>query len=288
MKKWILAIAATALVTAALTAVATRSLSAPPAADDGAAEGTLRSAVLDEDRPFLVHLPESYAREAGRRYPVLYVLDGGSQSAHTAASAALLARIGAMPEAIVVGVPSMSAETRARDYTPPGMRQDVDAADGPQGAADRFLAFLRDELVPRIEHDYRTDRPRMLAGFSRGALFVVYSLLAEPALFDARFGHSPALWRENDALVAQLDGSLASSRPPGGFLFLSLGERETAKMTAAFRHAVATLERRAPATLRWRAAITPGADHHDNAQLATPVGLYALFGARDPDAPGRR
>ena len=35
-------------------------------------------------------------------------------------------------------------------------------------------------------------RPRMLAGWSRGGLFVVYSELAAPSLFDARFAHSPA------------------------------------------------------------------------------------------------
>ena len=52
--------------------------------------GTLRSAVLGEDRPFVVSLPESYAREPGRRYPVAYVLDGDEQLTQTAESAAKL------------------------------------------------------------------------------------------------------------------------------------------------------------------------------------------------------
>ena len=280
MKKWGLAIVSTTLLTAVVTHLATRLALAPPASADGAEERALHSTVLQEERQFRVHLPASYGRDPGRRYPVIYVLDGSSQDVHTAASAALLARIGAIPEAIVVGIPNVGGDGRQRDYTPPGMRQDGDAAAGPFGRGDRFLAFLRDELIPRVERDYRTARPRMLAGNSRGALFVVYSLLAEPSLFDARFGHSPALWRDDGVMVSRLATFLASSPAPDGFLFLSLGDGENAKMTAAFERAVATLQRGAPRALRWRAEVTRGADHGTNAPLATPVGLYAMFAGR--------
>jgi len=60
------------------------------------------------------------------------------------------------------------------------MRLDTDQPGGPNGSGDRFLAFLKDEMIPTVEREYRTQRPRMLAGWSRGGLFVVYSLLAVP------------------------------------------------------------------------------------------------------------
>jgi hypothetical protein len=265
------------LAAAGITRVATRQEPEQPAFAGEVVQHTLPSAVLEEDRAFQVHLPESYLRDPGRRYPVIYVLDGSSQDLHTATSAAFLARSGAIPEVIVVGIPNVSGPGRQRDYTPPGMRQDSEVTDGPLGQADRFLAFLRDELVPRIEGDYRTTRPRMLAGNSRGALFVVYSLLAEPLLFDARLGHSPALWRDDEAIVTRLDEFLAASPSLTGFLFLSLGDQENEKMTAAFERAITTLERRAPPTLRWLAEITRGADHGNNAVVATPAGLFATF-----------
>jgi len=275
MKKLI--VFAAVLATAVVTHLVTRYLVDRPDAVEGVAEQSLHSAVLKEDRPYLVRLPESYGRDRTRRYPVLYVLDGSSQDGHTAASAALMARIGVMPEVIVVGIPNVGGEGRQRDYTPPDMRQDIDRKDSPRGQADRFHAFLENDLIPRIEKDYRTARPRMLAGYSRGALFVVYSLLREPSLFDARFAHSPALWRENDAIVHQLDAFLAKSPTTNGFLFLSLGDAENPKMTAAYKRAVAVLERRAPPTLRWRAVTTRGGTHRNNVVLATPVGLHAMF-----------
>jgi|CXWL01.1.fsa_nt_gi predicted alpha/beta superfamily hydrolase len=285
MKKRNFATAAALLTVAVVTHAATRYWLERPEPVEGIVDAVLPSAVLHEDRPFQLHLPASYGSDPERRYPVIYVLDGSSQASHTARSAALLARIGVMPEVIVVGIPNVGDHGRERDYTPPGMRQDAEASDGPIGQADRFLAFLRDELIPRIDTDYRTARPRTLAGWSRGGLFVVHSLLAEPDLFDARLALSPALWREDDVIVTRLGDFLATSPDLGGFLFLSLGDEENPKMTVAFRHAIATLEGRAPRSLRWRAELTRGANHGQNAEWSTPVGLFALFSGETAAAP---
>lgn len=257
-------------ITAAATLIA-RELFTDEPDPSNATRVTMTSTTLRERRDYFVYLPEHYASDVTRRYPVLYVLDGQSQSEHTAASAALMARIGAIPEIIVVGVASMSGELRARDYTPPDMFVDDDGR-GAHGSADRFLSFLEDEFVPVIERDYRTDRPRMLAGWSRSGLLVVYSLLTIPAGFDARFAHSPALWRDDDWIVKRLDAELATS-PASGFLFLSLGSNENEKMTAAFKSTVETFARRSPRLLRWRSMFSIGGVHETNPTLAAPVGL---------------
>src|SRR4029453_10580481 len=97
----------------------------------GALPFAMRATILGEDREFFVHLPEGYAADTTTRYPVLYVLDGTSQSGHTAESARVLARIGIIPPMIVVGVPSIDGDTRNRDYPPPEMRLDNDAATSP-------------------------------------------------------------------------------------------------------------------------------------------------------------
>ncbi len=243
----------------------------------GAIRGQLNSATLGQGREYFVHLPAGYDADTTRRYPVLYVLDGTSQSGHSAESAALLARVGTIPSLIVVGVPSVNGETRNRDYTPPDMRLDTDVEKSPMGAADRFLAHLEAELIPRIERDYRTSRPRMLAGWSRGGLFVMYSALTAPALFDARFAHSPALWRENDLIVTQLESALRGDSLASGYLFLSLGSEENEKMTGAFEHAVRVLEAGGPSSLRWDRYRSVGGDHASNPRLSTPVGLCLMF-----------
>jgi len=245
----------------------------------GAIVGQFHSTVLQERRDYFVHLPESYATDTAARYPVLYVLDGTSQSGHTAGSAALLARVGVIPEMIVVGVPSLDEDTRNRDYTPPDMRLDTDRPGGPYGEADRFLRSLGSELVPLIERTYRTTRPRLLAGWSRGGLFVVYSELTAPGLFDGRFANSPALWRENDRIVEEADSALSSDSLVHGFLFLSLGDAENDKMKASFDHLRAVLQRHAVPRLQWRTELSHGGTHETNPRLSTPVGLYTFFAA---------
>ncbi len=277
-KKAMVFILVTAVVSAAVTVLALKIVENEPPIE-GAVAVPVRFAVLSEDREYFVHLPEGYESDATRRFPVMYVLDGTSQSGHTAASAALMARVGLIPPIIVVGVPSIDGNTRNRDYTPPDMRLDTDDAASQKGAADRFLSHLETELIPAVEREYRTTRPRMLAGWSRGGLFVIYSQIAAPATFDARFAHSPALWRENNVIVKRLDQVLSASAAPQAFLFLSLGDRENEKMTAAFRNAVGMLERSAPPTIRWKAYLSAGGTHDSNPRLSTPVGLCSMFNA---------
>ena len=276
--KQILALGATAVVAAAVAILAVK-IFEDEAPVQGALPASIQSAVLGEKREYFVHLPESYEPGAGRHYPVLYVLDGTSQSGHTADAAALMARVGLIPPLLVVGVPSIDSDTRNRDYTPPDMRLDTDDASSSKGAADRFLLHLQTELVPQVEREFPTARPRMLAGWSRGGLFVVYSQVAAPELFDARFAHSPALWRDDDLIVTQLERVLTTPVFPETFLYLSLGEDENEKMTASFKHAIGILKRSAPPTVRWRVDFSRTGTHDSNPRLSTPVGLCAMFNA---------
>jgi predicted alpha/beta superfamily hydrolase len=250
-----------------------------PVFDESVQQHAMASAILREDRHYLVHLPQSYKTNPTQRYPVIYVLDGSSQDVHTAASAALMARIGVTPEMIVVGIPNVSGTGRQRDYTPPGMRQDIDAKDSPEGRADAFLAFIDDELVPEINKSYRTSSTRVLAGNSRGGLFVLHAFMTDPSMFNAYIANSPALWRDDNEIVKRLDRFLRRDSAPRTSIFLSMGGNENDKMKDAFRQATATLNDHAPLALRWRSEFTPGASHSNNAELATPI---ALRWALDP------
>lgn len=276
MKKYLLVLPLVIAATAAVTWLASLYVFERPVFSELVEQKQLDSRILNETRQYLVHLPASYREDSARRYPVIYVLDGSSQDVHTADSAALLARIGLMPEVIVVGIPNVSGEGRQRDYTPPYLRQDTDETNLAMGGGDAFLAFLRDELIPLIERDYRTESRRMLAGHSRGGLFVVYALTAAPDLFDAYFAHSPALWRDDHAMISRLRDFLAQDAGTERVLFLSLGSDENDKMRAAYDEAVALLSA-APARLTWRAYASAAANHRLNPVYATPVGLHWLY-----------
>lgn len=259
---------------------------ASPAAAQAPIVARLTSSVLSEVREFTVRLPASYARERQRRYPVVYVLDGPPLDAQTAAGAAALARAGDAPELIVVGIPNMERSGRARDFLPPFLS--FSRRDGTPftGGADRFLQFLTRELVPRIERDYRVARPRLLVGHSLGAIFVCYSLTAAPAFFEARFAHSPAIWRDDDLVAGDLARWLATARRLDSFFYLSVGAKEGDGLGHGYDKLKAVLAAHATAAgLRWQADVTAGAVHETNVALATPPGLRAWVASQPRPRP---
>lgn len=237
-----------------------------------------QSAALDEVREYTVRVPDGYARAPRRRHPVVYVLDGPPLDGHTADAARVLAREGAAPGLIVVGIPNMQRGGRARDFLPPAIRFARSDGSSFTGGADRFLRFLRDELAPRVEAEFRTASPRMVVGHSLGAIFVTWSLTVAPELFAARFAHSPAIWRDEDLVVGGLDRWLSAARHSDRFLYLSVGASEGAGMQTGYHKLHAVLSARAAgAGLRWQAAITPDAVHETNVERASLPALRAYF-----------
>ncbi len=265
------------LVSSAASAIATGWYLGRDVLPEGAVVFSLPSRVLGETREAIVHLPEGYAEEGDARYPVIYVLDGSSQDTHTARTAAMMASIGAMPKAIVVGIPNVN-DSRNRDYTPPFGAQDEEDPQGEKGHADRFLAFLKTELIPEVDRRYRTTEARALSGWSRGGLFVVYSLMAEPSLFQARFAHSPALWRDDTAIADRLRTFLQAGAP-ASFLYMSMGSREVGRMQDALQ-TVRQVFDAVPSQVTWRVELIQDAVHQTNPERATPRGFHAFYADR--------
>lgn len=168
----------------------------------------LHSDVLNEQRQYFVHLPPSYWRADGsnHRYPVLYVLDGENFFV-TAADMTDFMSGGmngnyAIPEMIVVGVVNTN---RTSDMTPTHI---VHGAGGigdwsSSGGAEPFLAFLEHELMPRIEHDYRTLPYRVVAGHSLAGLAAVNAFQAHPSMFQASIALDPSLWWDDSYALHQ-------------------------------------------------------------------------------------
>jgi len=239
---------------------------------DGIIQTNLHSAILNEERKVIIHLPRDYSKDGSRKYPVMYVLDGTSQDQHTADKITVLADAGLIPSAIVVGLPNTRGN-RERDQTPPYMKRDVNDENSPLGAADKFLSFVEKELIQFVEENYRTSGYRTLSGNSRGGLFVLYSLLEKPALFQARFCYSTPVWRFDNLMVNKTAEFLRSSSGWNQFFYLSVGEKETDQMLGGFNKMVEALKKNRQKGFRWVADYTPFAVHQDNALISTSKGL---------------
>lgn len=139
-------------------------------------EGPVPSAVLGSSRVVRVCLPPSYDTSPRRRYPVLYVHDGQNAFSTVGTNvafgwgnwqldrtAAALAAAHTMREIILVAIDATDdryTEYRglARPYTAAEVA-DLRRAPPEPGSNAKFEAyarFLREELKPKIDRDYRT------------------------------------------------------------------------------------------------------------------------------------
>jgi predicted alpha/beta superfamily hydrolase len=142
-----------------------------------------------------VMLPSGYDEKADKKYPTIYLLDGGGLYPMMTAYYRYLNFGEEVPNAIIVGISYGSdnfegGNHRSTDYTAPSSERDF------WGGAEKYQNFLRDELFPVIEQSYASDAThRIIFGQSIGGQFVLYSALTEPDLFWGRIASNPALHR---------------------------------------------------------------------------------------------
>ncbi len=221
----------------------------PPGCPDcGLREIGLHSKVLGEPRVAQVRLPDGYETGTGR-YPVVYVLDGPEHLEYTAATAAQLARAGVMPRVIVVSVWNVD---RNRDFTPSRATPAPGSPPSASGGADRFLRFLRDELVPVVDGNFRTQPFRILSGHSLGGLFALHVLASAPGSFDAYLAASPSAQWDGELVVKELRRRLEESPRLDRSLYVSLGNEKA--MLPAFESLRTVLRAASPPGFRWESA----------------------------------
>jgi len=189
--------------------------------------------VLDEERKIVVHLPLNYKNEPGKNNPVMYVLDAGkldfdiSERLYTLSSSSLL------PEFIVVGILNNKGK-REENLTHPFMQTVTNDSLSPYGKANLFLEFIKSELIPTIDRSYRTNSYRDISGLSRGGLFVLYSLIELPEIFNARFSYSTPAWRFDNLIINKLENSFKRRiHDKKSFLFISVGANENPNILAS-------------------------------------------------------
>jgi len=261
-----------------LTHLALRGADAAPAVTLPHTEHrTLASARIGQTYDLFVSLPEDYAT-SGRRYPVLFVLDGW----HFPFMASLQNNnvySERMPPVIIVnlghGRNVNPMPLRARDFTPTRV-----AAVPTSGGADNFLDFLEKEIIPLIDRTYRTNpADRGLLGHSLGGLFALYALTERPGLFQRIVAASPVADWDHDLLAKSL--AKLHDLPHPVRLDLSVGDDEHEvhgfDITAATTAFARKLDELKPANLAYRFTLYPGENHNSVRFASFPPGLYWIY-----------
>ena len=172
---------------------------------------TLQSKVLGGSRTIDVSLPAGYTTDSAQRYPVMFVLDGAYEQELGAALARYYSDAGKIPPVIVVGVRQRDRFHELTTQLAPGVPAPPEAQNS--GGADKFLAFMGDELIPWVQRTYRTDSMRVLVGHSLGGLFALYTMGKRPDLFTGWILMEPSAWW-NDG--KELRAAIATLKSPAG------------------------------------------------------------------------
>jgi hypothetical protein len=228
----------------------------------------IASARLGEVREIWISLPDRYG-ETSDAYPVLYMMDADFNfNSGVLGGLRHAARLGEMPDFIVVGIKNTD---RSKDIFPEEITYDDGSKDG--GRADRYLDFIRQELVPHVEKGYRTEGQRVLYGTSNTGFTAVYGMLRDPGLADSCIAASATL--RVDIFLAKRDQMIRDFKGGPHRLILVMGERDFPTIISGNGELKEKIDALAPEGLSCRLAVTGNGGHVPADSLL--VGLRLLF-----------
>jgi predicted alpha/beta superfamily hydrolase len=265
----------------ALAAIVATPVAAAPAPSGAARPITIgeshsiNSAALGQLRVINVVLPAGYAKDPDKRYPVLYLIDGGVEQdlLHVAGVVQLGALWGRSAEAIVVGI---ETKDRRRELTGPTADPELLGRYPTAGSSALFRKFIREDVKPLIARNYRTSGQDAVLGESLAGLFIVETYLREPTLFGAYAAIDPSLWWDREALSLSAPGRIAElqrTRP----IYLAQA-REQSETPAAMDRVVGALK---GSNVGWCMASRPDLGHATIYQQLTPEAVQFLLPPRE-------
>ncbi len=215
---------------------------------------SIHSNILSQTRLVQVFVPPDYTTASKEKYDVIYVLDGGNWNT------GLLNRTqhfiednGQMPPTIVVSVMGID---RNVELTP----THLDSWNAPTGGADKFLGYIKNELIPYINKKYPSDGENTLWGHSLGGMFVIYALLKEPAAFKSYIAVDPSMWWDN-SYVAKLAAAKLPALTDSAITLYVSGRLDRNFHDMKVDTLEAILKEKAPANLKWKVVAYPDESH---------------------------
>jgi predicted alpha/beta superfamily hydrolase len=237
---------------------------------------TIKSTSTGRDYDLYIAIPSHYDQEQTAKYPVLYVLDGQWVFTLLDEEVGGLVVAEYVPEMIIVGI-TYSGENadyealRAMDFSP----TPIDGVKG-SGDAPKFLRFLKMELIPFVETNYRADPARrVLIGGSGGGAFTLYAMFSDPGLFFAYLSEAPSMIHD-DYYALKLEAEYARTHKELPVrLFVAVGGWDS--VSGPVQEFIHNLQSRNYKGLQMEARIIEGERHTSAPPEACNRGLRFLF-----------
>ena len=222
----------------------------------------LKSSINGTTYHLNISLPQNYSINDTTHYPILLMLDGGLGFPIAHASRTGMDMFGGLKDVIIVGIeyewdksfaPWMT--NRWTDFTPtkdsisdenPAFRKAFELPSGSlaSGGAKFFFNVIKNEIIPFVDKEYKTNTDRGISGHSLGGLFVSYCLLSKPGFFSKYGINSPSLWW-NGKVMFDIEKSYSENHSElPAKVFMSVGSLEGKSMTPVMTEFADTLRSR--------------------------------------------
>jgi predicted alpha/beta superfamily hydrolase len=215
------------------------------------------------DRDLFAYLPPSHG-EPGRRFPVVYMLDGQNLFDDATAYSGVEWQVDETMEqlvhegleAIVVGIPAAPGDERGHEYSGRKIEQ--------------HLSFVADTVRPLVETSFHVDPRRErtgIAGSSLGGVASLHAVFTRPETFGFAGVLSPAFWWTGDDRWFEL---VERTVKPDARIYIDVGDSEMPEDEQTRRRYVEGFERMT-ALMRsrgfdedsLRAVLEPGGAHFE-------------------------
>lgn len=140
---------------------------------------------LKDIRNVKIYLPKSYGKDSLTNYPLAIVLEEEKLFDLYVGMSSFFASQDQAPEQIVVGINIESTREKDLGYN------EIDSK--PLGSSKRFYTFLRDELIPFVEANYKTSPFLTIVGEGLSANFITNYLRENNPIFNAYIALNPTL-----------------------------------------------------------------------------------------------
>lgn len=180
-------------------------------------------------RTILIYTPDRYDEHTQSEYDVIYVFDSQTRSNFDLVHG--LMHYGCQVEGedvhpfIVVGVtspylPEFNYDRNRDFYSMPVNIPKPEAMPDGYGCNPKFKKFIKDELIPYINHTYRTTGHTLAVGHSLSASFIIDAMTTED-MFDDYIAISPNLeWDDSLWGKALMNYDFNTGKP--GYIFMSM------------------------------------------------------------------
>ena len=249
--------------------------------------GNLYSNSVQDTFKIYLDLPKNYTENNTEFYPLIILLDADwyFDGSHYRLDEGGLIGIthqiqieSNFPEVILLGIGYPSTNHRQRDFL-----YRSDQISQTSGGGETFYKFIKDELIPLIDKNYRTEKEnRMLIGHSYGGYFTMFSLFKErnneQRIFTNYLAISPATYYHNRYLFnKELQQYLEINDELDVKLYMSVGNLEWDKMMDSFKDMTIRINSRNHTRFKFKSVIYTNKDHGSVVKPSLYDGLVWMF-----------